>query len=322
MKKMIIRRFLEVLVVLLLVSILSFCIAYFAPGDAADTYIKQGMSEEQKDEIRAMMGLDKGLAEQYFGWLKMTLKGNLGVSIVDRRPVLPQILEKLPATVLLMGTSLLLAIIFSIILGLIAGYKKDSLFDRVVCGMTYIGMSIPTFWLGIVLIVVFSLKLDIFPTNGMRTTGVDSVADVLLHMILPVLTLCLGNMASFTQFIRSSTISELEEDYVLTALAKGTGKWKVLSRHILKNSLLPIITLTGMSLTSLVSGSFVIESVFGWPGIGTLAMSAIKTRDYSMIMAFTMISCAVLVMGNFLADILYMVVDPRVRQGVEKANEK
>lgn len=322
MKKMILKRCLEAILVLFLVSILTYAIAYFAPGDPADMYIRPGMSEEQKEHIREVLGVDGNLGEQYLGWIKQVVKGDFGVSSFDQKEILPQIVERIPATVLLMGSALVLAIIISIFLGLLAGYKKDTWVDKVICGVTYIGMSMPAFWLGIVMILAFSLKLNLFPTNGMNTIGVHTFGDTLHHLVLPVLTLCFANIASYTQYIRSSTISELEEEYVLTAMAKGTGKWQVLSRHVLKNSLLPIITLTGMSLASLVGGSFVIESVFGWPGLGTLAMTAINRRDYTMIMAFTMISCAALVIGNFLADMLYMVVDPRIRQGMRKANEK
>lgn len=322
MKKMIIKRLVEAVVVLFLVSVLTYAIAYFAPGDAADMYIRPGMSSEQQEHIREVLGLNGSLGEQYIGWLKQVLKGDFGVSSYDQREILPQIVEKLPATVLLMGSSLVLAIILSIFLGLIAGYKKDTWVDKAICGITYMGMSIPAFWFGIVLILVFSLKMNLLPTNGMHTTGVNTFADTLQHLILPVLTLCFTSIASYTQYVRSSTISELEEEYVLTAVAKGASKWSVLFSHVLKNSLLPIITITGMSLSSLVGGSFVIESVFGWPGLGTLAMTAINRRDYTMIMAFTMISCVALVIGNFIADIFYIVVDPRIRQGVNKANEK
>ena len=322
MKKMVIKRCFEAVLVLFLVSILTYSIAYFAPGDAADMYIRPGMSEEQQERIREYLGVNGSLGEQYLGWMKQIVKGDFGISSFDQKEILPQIQERLPATILLMGISMLLAIIISIFLGLIAGYKKDTWVDKLICGITYIGMSIPTFWFGIIMILVFSLKLNLFPTNGMHTTGVNAIADTLHHLVLPVLTLCFANIASYTQYIRSSTISELEEEYVLTAMAKGSGQWKVLFRHVLKNSLLPIITLTGMSLTSLVSGSFVIESVFGWPGLGTLAMTAINRRDYTMIMAFTMIACVTLVIGNFLADVLYIVVDPRIRQGMNKANEK
>lgn len=319
MKKMVIGRFVQLITLLFLVSVFCFFIVYMAPGEPADLYIREGMTEEQKQDIRKMMGADKGPAEQYGRWLKKTLTGDFGVSLSNFQPVLPQILEKLPATILLMGSALMLAIIVSVPLGLIAGYKNGTVVDQCISGITCIGLSVPSFWLGIILIVVFSVRLGIFPTNGMRTVGVYSAGDVLWHLVLPVITLCFGMLASFTQYIRSGTISELEEDYVQTARSRGCSEKKVLYGHVLKNSLLPVITLAGMSLTSLVSGSVVLESLFGWPGIGTLALSAIRSRDYPMIMAFTMITCAVLVIGNFIADILYIVIDPRIKQGMIKS---
>lgn len=318
MKKMILERCVQLIILLFFVSVFCFGITYMAPGDSADLYIRSGMSEQQKQEIRKSLGVDKGPVEQYGRWLKKTLTGDFGVSLANFQPVMPQILEKLPATILLMGSALFLAILLSIPLGLVSGYKNGSLADKIISAVTCLGISVPPFWFGIILIVLISIKLGMLPTNGMRTVGVNSVSDVLVHLVLPVITLCFSMLASFTQYIRSSTIQELGEDYVQTARSRGCSEKKVLFGHVLKNSLLPVITLAGMSLASLVSGSVVLESLFGWPGIGTLALSAIKSRDYPMIMAFTMITCAVLVIGNFIADILYLVVDPRIKQGVMK----
>lgn len=322
MRKMIIQRCVQMIVMLFVVSIFCFAIIYAAPGDAADLYIRVGMSEDQIQGIRERLGTDGNIVEQYKNWLSMTAKGDMGVSLSNFQPVLPQILAKIPSTILLMGSSLLLALFLSIPLGLIAGYKKGTIVDNLICGLTHVGMSIPSFWLGIMLIVLLSVQIKLFPTNGMRTSGVNSIGDILWHLVLPMITLTIGTLASFTQYIRSSTISELEEDYVMTARSKGTGEIGILIHHVLKNSLLPVITLVGMSLSSLVSGSVVIESLFGWPGIGTLALSAVRTRDYPMIMAFTLISCAVLIVGNTMADVLYTVVDPRIKQGMIKKYER
>ena len=155
----------------------------------------------------------------------------------------------------------------------------------------------------------------------MRSVNVNTTADLLMHLVLPAIVLSLNNMAVFTRYIRANTISQLEEDYVLTAVSKGTNKTKVLFRHVLKNCLLPIITLAGINIAGLVCGSFVVETVFSWPGIGRLAMDAVNARDYPIIMGFTMFSCIILLLGNFLADILYAVADPRIRQGMRKRNE-
>lgn len=322
MRKMILGRMVQLVILLFFVSVFCFFIAYAAPGEPADLYIREGMTEQQKQGIREMLGADKSPVSQYVSWLKRTLTGDFGISLANFQPVIPQIMEKLPATILLMGSALLTAIALSIPLGLIAGYNNGTGVDQFISGMTCIGISVPSFWMGIVLIVVFSIRLGLFPTNGMRTIGVNRPGDVLWHLVLPVITLCFSMLASFTQYIRASTIGELQEDYVQTARSRGCSERKVLLGHVLKNSLLPVITLAGMSLASLVSGSVVLESLFGWPGIGTLALSAIRSRDYPMIMAFTLITCVVLVVGNFIADILYVIIDPRIKQGMTKNYEQ
>ena len=321
MKVFIIKRFLQLIPVIFLVSILSYLIIQAAPGDPIDNYSKPGMSQEQLEAIREEYGLDGNIAEQYLNWLGHVLKGDLGDSIKQNRPVIQLIGERLPATLLLMGMALLISLVLSIPLGLWAGLKKNKLADNVIGFFSYLGISIPPFWLGMIAIIIFSLKLQLFPSGGMRTVNVYSAGDVLWHMVLPAVVLSLNNTAVFTRYIRSNTISQMEEDYVLTALAKGTNKRTVLFRHVLKNCLLPIITLAGINIAGLVCGSFVIETVYSWPGIGRLAMDAVNSRDYPVIMGFTMFSCIILLLGNFIADILYAVADPRIRQGMRRGND-
>ena len=211
----------------------------------------------------------------------------------------------------------MLSVLLAIPLGLWAGYKKNTWIDNLISGVAYIGMSMPSFWLGMLLIIVFAANLHILPSSGMHTVGVDSTIDTIKHMIMPCITLSLGNLAIFIRYIRSNTVGQLGEEYVLVAKAKGTSGGKLLKRHVLKNTLLPIITLLGMNMASVVCGSFIIESVFGWPGIGTLAMEAIGTRDYPVIMAYVMLSGFILVVGNFVADILYAFADPRIKRGID-----
>lgn len=217
----------------------------------------------------------------------------------------------------LMGAALVLSILVSIPLGLLAGYKKNGIADNIVGGISYLGISLPAFWFGIMLVIVFSLKLRILPSSGMRTVGVKTFADVVKHAILPTIVLSVNNTATFVRYIRSNTIVQMEEEYVMTAISKGAPKIQILKNHVLKNCLLPIITMVGMNFGTLITGSFVVESVFGWPGIGTLLMDSINNRDYTMIMGITMLACVVLLIGNFLADILYSFADPRIKQGKE-----
>jgi peptide/nickel transport system permease protein len=205
-------------------------------------------------------------------------------------------------------------------LGLLAGYYKNRWIDNLISGVSYLGISVPVFWFGIMLIILFSLKLGWLPSSGMRTIGVTSATDVIRHGILPAVVLSVNNTAVFVRYIRSNVIVQKEEDYVMTAISKGIPPMQVLRRHILKNCLLPIITMVGMNFGTLITGSFVVESVFGWPGLGTLCMSAINSRDYTMIMGITMLSCTVLLIGNFFADMLYVFADPRIKHGKEAVN--
>ena len=322
MKKFVLRRFAQMIFVWILVSIFSFSIVYFAPGDPLYIYMTPGatghkMTDEELDRMRESLGLNGNVVEQYMSWAGKAARGNLGISINNKRPVLDQILEKLPCTAGLMGASLDLSLVLAIPLGLIAGTHKNKLADNNISGLTYLGISVPAFWLGIMMIIVFSMTFKFLPGSGMRTIGVNSAWDVIQHGIMPALVLSLNNMAVFVRYIRSNTIVQLEEEYVLTAVSKGAGKKRIMYGHVLKNCMLPVITSVGSRLGTLVTGSFIIESVFAWPGLGTLGMSAINNRDYPMIMGITMFSCTMLLLGNFLADILYGFADPRIKQGKE-----
>lgn len=320
MAKHIAKRLLQLIPVLLLVSIFSFLIIHFAPGDPLNMYIRPDMTPEEMGTLRANLGLDGTIVDQYLGWLNNVLHGNLGNSLTNSgQPVADRILEVLPNTILLMGTSLVLSFVISIPLGLIAGLKKNQWPDQIISFFSYIGISIPSFWFGLILIIVFSLVLKVLPGSGIHTIGEDGLLDLIRHLIMPSLVLSVGNVATFTRYIRSATISQLEEEYVLTAKAKGVSQRGILFSHVLKNCLLPVITLAGMRFSSLVTGSFIVESVFGWPGMGTLGMSAINNLNYPMIMGFTMLSCLLLIVGNLIADLLYYVADPRIKSGFKEA---
>ena len=320
MKKYILKRLLELIPVLILVSIFSFFIIQASPGDPIDNYVRPGMTEEQIEDIKEEYELDGSMAQQYFRWMSHIMRGDLGTSIHQNRPVVDIIAERLPATLMLMGTALAFSLMIAIPLGLWAGLRKNKLSDNIISLISYLGISIPPFWLAMIGIILFSLKLHLLPSGGMHTVNVNTAADLLWHMILPAFVLSLNNMAIFTRYIRSNTISQLEEDYVQTAMAKGTGKRKILFRHVLKNCLLPIITLAGINIAGLVCGSFVVETIFSWPGIGRLAMDAVGNRDFPLIMGYTMFSCIILILGNLIADVLYAVADPRIRQGMGRDN--
>lgn len=325
MRNFVLKRLAQMVLVFVIVSMFSFSIIYFSPGDPLYLYTSPAvssykMTDEQLDSMRESLGLDGNVVQRYVSWAEKMLQGDWGLSISNHQPVRDQILDKLPNTIGLMGASLLLSLIVSIPLGLLAGYYKNRWIDNIISGISYLGISLPAFWFGIMLIIIFSLKLGLLPSSGMRTIGVTSTADVIRHGILPVVVLSVNNTAVFVRYIRSNTIEQKEEEYVTTAISKGVPEMQVLKGHVLKNCLLPIITMVGMNFGTLITGSFIVESVFGWPGLGTLCMSAVNSRDYMMIMGITMLACTVLLIGNFLADILYGFADPRIKQGKEKQN--
>ena len=322
MLRIILKKVVQVAIVMLLISFFSFAIIDLAPGDISQMYMSPDMTEAEQQAVKEMLGLDKSMPEQYLAWLGEALKGNFGQSMSYKMPVMPMLTKRLPSTILLMGVSLLVSLVLSIPLGLIAGYKRNSWIDNAISGFAYFGMSIPNFYFGLLMIIIFTAKLHWLPSSGMHTYGVDTVLDTAKHMIMPVMTMALSSMASKVRYVRANTIGQLAEEYVLAAKAKGTPPVKILFRHVLKNTLLPIITIVGMNMASLVCGSFIIESVFGWPGIGSFAMEAIGKRDYPIIMAYIMLSGFILVMGNFIADILYSFADPRIKRRVDVANGK
>ena len=313
MKKYIISRILFFIPVLLVVSVFAFSLVFLAPGDPAASYRTPDMTEEEYEALKTELGYNDPIIVQYGRWLGKVLQGDFGVSTSSKGAVLPQIAAKLPATIGLMGASILFSLVVAIPLGMLAGYKRDTVFDKIISVFNYLGISVPSFWFGIMLIILFSSILHWLPSSGMRTTGVNSLWDLFKHAVMPILVLSIGKVSVYARYVRSETIKQLGEDYVLNTIAKGASQGYILFHHVLKNCLLPIITLVGMNMGSLVSGAYIVESLFGWPGLGTTGMSAINSRDYNMIMGTTTLSCIILVLGNFLADLCYTVADPRIK---------
>ena len=267
-----------------------------------------------KEQIRENMGLNDNYLVQYSRWSKSILKGDFGYSYSNHRPVLKQITERIPATLGLMASAMILSIVLGTIIGLISAMNKGGIFDKIFVLLSYVGISIPSFWFGMMLIHLLSLKLNLLPSIGMRTIGVNTFSDLLRHAIMPILTLSISDTAVISRYVRTRTIEQIDEDYVMTEIAQGASKREVFFKSILKNSLLPLITIVGMSLPSLVSGAFITESIFGWPGLGQLGMNAIFAYDYPMIMATTMFASLLLILGNLISDVLYGIVDPRIKE--------
>ncbi|MEK0316810.1 ABC transporter permease [Cohnella sp. 56] len=313
MRQLLIRRLLQTIPLLIFVSIVCFAMIKLAPGDPVLSFVTPNMHAEDIERIRHNLGLDQPAYVQYFLWIKEALQGNLGYSLVNHQPVLEQILDRLPATAGLMGSALALAVLLAIPLGLVAGANRGRWIDKLVNLIAYVGISVPLFWLAILLIYYFSIHLHWLPSMGMRTIGVNSAVDVLKHGIMPCTVLAFSFLAIYVRYIRSSTIGQLREDYVQIQYAFGSTKRIVLLRHVLKHVLLPIITLLGMSMGELVAGAIVTETVFSWPGIGSLGMTAVRGMDYPVIMGITLFSSIMLILGNLAADLLYGVADPRIK---------
>jgi len=314
MFNLILKRIAQAIPMIIVISIVSFMLIRIAPGDPVTAHISPESSIEDIEKIRENMGLNDNYLVQYTRWSKSILKGDFGYSYSNHRPVLKQITERIPATLGLMASAMILSIVLGTIIGLVSAMNKGGIFDRIFVLLSYVGISIPSFWFGMMLIHLVSLKFNLLPSIGMRTIGVNTFSDLLRHAIMPILTLSISDTAVISRYVRTRTIEQIDEDYVMTEIAQGASKKEVFFKSILKNSLLPLITIVGMSLPSLVSGAFITESIFGWPGLGQLGMNAIFSYDYPMIMATTMFASLLLILGNLISDILYGLVDPRIKE--------
>lgn len=313
MRQLILKRLLQIIPLLFFISIVCFAMIKLAPGDPVLSFVTPDMSPQDIERMRSSLGLDQPAYIQYGVWLKEALTGNLGYSLINHQPVLTQIIERIPATAGLMGSAIVIAVLLAIPLGMIAAANRNRWIDKLINLFSYMGISIPIFWFSILLIYFFAIKLGWLPSMGMRTIGVESAWDVIKHGILPCTALVVSFLSVYVRYIRSSTIGQLEEDYVQIQYAFGSKKSLILLRHVLKHVLLPIISILGMSMGDLVAGAIVTETIFSWPGIGSLGMTAISGMDYPLIMGITLISALMLIIGNLLADILYSFADPRIK---------
>lgn len=314
----VLHRLLQSAVILLLVSFLGFAIMLAAPGNAMQTFIDPTVSPEELRAAEARLGLDRALPAQYAAWLGEVARGNLGYSLRDGRPVAELVGSRIGPTFALMGTSFAITLALALYLGVITAARPYSALDHTVTGAAFAGISIPNFFSAMVLIWLFSLQLDWFPTSGLEDyaaghSGWRLFLDRLQHLVLPVTVLVLTGAAELVRHVRSSVRETLREDYVRTAVAKGVGPRRVLAAHGLRAGLLPVITLVGVALPRLLAGSVVIEVVFTWPGMGRLLVDSVFARDYPVAMAVNLVAAVLVLLGSLLADVLYAVADPRVR---------
>lgn len=321
MSQKILKRLLSIIPLLIGISLISFFVMHLAPGDPTALFVDPSVDPSELARIRVNWGLDRPVYVQYFYWLKNAVRGDLGTAYMLNRPVIQVIAERIPATLLLMGTSLFFILLVSIPLGVLSAYKKGGLFDGVVSVLSFTGMSMPSFWLALMLMLIFSVHFGILPAGGMSDpllTGAsmpERSVDTARHMVLPVLTMLLTGFAGLTRYVRSGTLEVLGQNYIKAARAKGLTERTVLFKHALRNSLLPLITILGMSIPDLFAGAFIIETIFAWPGMGRLGVGAVFSRNYPLIMGVVLISSFLIIAGNLVADLLYSVADPRIRTG-------
>ncbi|MGO4137121.1 ABC transporter permease [Rhizobium brockwellii] len=313
------RRLIIGISMLVALSMLIFLLLRLTPGDPIDAYIDPNLPMSPSDlaDLRRSLGLDQPLPVQYLGWLQQALTGNLGYSIkrLDQ-PVLGLVLSRIGPTVLLMGTALAFAIVAGITFGVIGAVRRNSLADLSLSVVALAGISSPAFLSALLGLYIFSVRLHWMPSGGMLTPGEEfSVGDLLHHLILPAALLSVAQAALIMRYMRASLLEVLNQDYVRTARAKGVREFWVISKHALRNALLPIVTLIGSTIGLAIGGAIFIESVFNWPGMGLLLVDAVQTRDYPVIMGATLVIGACVIVVNLLTDITYAVVDPRIKVG-------
>lgn len=324
----IVRRLLQAIPLLLGIVTLVFIIVHAAPGDPTAMYVQPGVSPEVIEQMRANWGLDRPIHVQYLSWLRSFLTGDLGVSLTQNRPIVAILAERIPNTLILSGASLVLIFAIGIAIGIVQAVRQHSRLDHVLTLGALFLYSMPSFWLGLMLILILAYKVHLlewwpavlkFPASGM--TGVDydlmggwaKLGDRLHHLVLPSIALGVSSAASVARYMRSSMLEVIRQDYIRTARAKGLSERTVILKHALKNALLPIVTLLGLYIPFLLSGAVLVEYVFSWPGMGRTMVDAIYQRDYPLVMATTFIFAVLVVIANLIADILYAVVDPRIR---------
>lgn len=310
MLRYIARRLLQVIPTLFGVSLLSFSLLYLFPGDPAEflaeVRYKIEPTPEIVERIRKQMGFDKPFLVQYLHWLSNVLRGNFGTSWTEGKPVMDLIMQRLPASAELFFATFAVSVSFALFLGIISAIYKDRAVDHICRIFSLLGISIPSFWLGLILIWIFSVKLHLLPAFGYG--GIE-------HMILPVLTWSFSFMAIKTRFVRSCLLEVLSQDYIVTARAKGLSERLVVLRHALRNALIPIITYFSLSIHHLIIGSIMVEVVFSWPGLGSLLVESVFERDFPVVQALVFLSGVLFVFVNLIVDILYAFIDPRIRYG-------
>ncbi|HET8776974.1 MAG TPA: ABC transporter permease, partial [Candidatus Limnocylindria bacterium] len=309
------RRLLQAVPILFGVAVISFSLIYLAPGDPIDRFRTPTIRPEQLQGLIRLYGLDKPLPEQFWSWLTTYVQvwrpEAWGYSFLDGQPVLFKIADRLPATLLLGASALALTVVVAIPLGILAAVRQYSVADRLISSLATIGYAIPSFLLGLYLLFFGGVVLGWFPLFGMESFGREGDAlDIGWHLVLPVTSLAVQQIAGWSRYVRAAMLEVLHQDFVRTAHAKGLPARRVTFKHALRNALIPVITLIGLTIPSLLAGAAITEAIFTWPGVGLMGVDAVAQRDYPVVLAFVMIGGIGVVLGNLLADVAYAVADP------------
>lgn len=311
------RRLLQMIPLLLGITVVLFAVIQAAPGGPEGALLESGrfVDPEVVEAYRERLGVDRPVPVQYVRWLGAAVQGDLGMSFSTTRPVSEMILERLPATLELMGAAFLLAALVALGLGTLSAVRPYGWFDHTGTAVSFLGIAMPVFWFGLILQLVFSVQLGWLPVAGTGTVGAESLGNHLAHLLLPATVLSFRYIAGWSRYLRSSLLGALRADYVRTARAKGLSEATVVGRHALRNAVIPVISVMALNLAGLFSGAIIVETVFAWPGIGRMFVQAMFSRDYPLLMGILLLGSVMVVVFNLVADLLYGVLDPRIRYG-------
>ena len=322
MLRYLIKRLIFMIPLLIGITIICFAVMHLAPGSPTDleTQLNPRASAEYRERLKAMYDLDKPLHEQYVLWVGRLVTLDLGRSFSqDRRPVADKIIERIPITILLNVLSMILIIAIAIPIGVLSAVYRDSFFDKITGVFVFIGFAIPTFWLALLLMILFGVNLGWLPISGIRSLNFEYLPpgmvflDLIKHLILPVTLSAFGGLAGLSRYMRSNMLEVIRQDYIMTARAKGLSERAVIYRHALRNALLPVITILGLSVPGLIGGSVIFETIFAIPGMGQLFYMSVMARDYPAVMGILFIGAVLTLVGNLIADVSYALADPRIR---------
>ena len=329
MKRYLLKQLLSRIPLLFGITVITFMVIHLAPGKPTDlqTELNPKISYEARHRLEKLYGLDKPLTVQYGKWLSRLLRLDFGISFQDDRPVLEKIVERIPITLLIELLSLFLIFAVAIPIGVFSAVRKDSFFDRIVTLFVFIGFAAPGFWVALLFMEFFGVRLGWLPISGVRTFGSETfpwgfqLVDVTKHLVLPVFVSAFGGLAGLSRYMRGNMLNVIRQDYIRTARAKGLPEGAVIYKHALRNALLPVVTILGLSLPGLIGGSVIAEAIFGIPGMGRLFFDGVMARDYPVITGILFIGAVLTLVGNLLADLAYGWVDPRIRMAGEERSK-